>query len=64
MWETQRILTGYFYKNVKNLNKFVKVRGYKVVNLTAEMPTSIAFRRFKKNIKYAETVIIISNTSC
>ena len=24
-------MTGYFYKNVKNLNKFVKVRGYMVV---------------------------------
>ena len=26
-------MTGYFYKNVKNLNKFVKVRGYKVYRL-------------------------------
>ena len=26
-------MTGYFYKNVKNLNKFVKVRGYMVLEV-------------------------------
>lgn len=26
-----KLVTGYFYKNVKNFNKFVKVRGYKVL---------------------------------
>ena len=41
-------MTAYRYKSVKNLNKSVKVRGYKVVNLTAETTTSIAFRRFEK----------------